>query len=204
MELANFKSEATRVLSEIRKGSTFLTVHNYLNNFGEVSDFSVVFHINYRNSVAKSFELLEKYRPKKNDTIGRQYNLDELSSARIDLLDSFKRTLNGSSRSMTENVYSFVNDGNGDPIDGVKLHKKQDVLHLNGFKVHKKVISDGFYSIDNRSSRAVAMAELKSKLPIGRYSQFKLTPGKFTKLVVSGITLLEEDVVRNAMNKNLN
>lgn len=198
--MSEFRCEATRVLSEIKKGSTFLTVHHYLNNFGEISDFSVVFHINYRNAVLKSSELLRWHQPSLEECFGKPYTLGELSSARMELLDSFQMTLDGANPLATSiKAYSAVDNGFGQ-INGIKLHDKQDILHLNGFRVHRNILMKGNYPLDKRSAKTIAKDDLRDRLPVGRYVQFKLTPGKFRKLVVAGMTLREEDVVRQAMS----
>lgn len=198
--MSEFRCEATRVLSDLKKGSTFLTVHHYLNNFGEISDFSIVFHINYHNAVSKSLELLRRYEPSTEDCFGKPYILTELSCARMELLDSFQMTLDGNNPLATNaKAYSLVDNGFGQ-INGIKLHDKQDILHLNGFRVHRNILMKGNYPVDKRSAKTIAKDDLRDKLPVGRYVQFKLTPGKFRKLVVAGVTLREEDVIRQVMN----
>lgn len=200
MQLSDFRSEATRVLSEIQKGSTFLTVHHYLNNFGEISDFSIVFHINYLKAVARSAELLTAYSPTREDASNRPYTHRELEISKKELLESFKMTMAGNNTlAKSAHSYSRVDNGEGQPISGVKLHDSQDILHLIGFRVHKNILLKGKYPPDNRAAKTIAKDDLRSRLPVGRFTQFKLTPGKFRSLVVSGMTIEEEDVLRQGM-----
>jgi len=200
-----FRCEATRVLSEIKKSSTFLTVRHYMNNFGEISDFSIVFHINYRNAISRSFELLQQYKPSNDDCIGKPYVLTELSAGREELLQSFKLSLDAirqntvSPRDKTSNVYSKIGSDSGEVISGIKLHDNQDIIHLNGLRVHRNILLKGNYPADNRLVKTIAKDDLRDKLPIGRYVQFKLTPGKFRELIVCGLTIREQDVVRQIM-----
>lgn len=200
-QLSDFRSEATRVLSEIKKGSTFLTVHHYLNNFGEISDFSIVFHINYINAVSRSLELLEGYSVNREDAVNRPYTHRELEVARKELLESFRMTLDGNNTlAKSADSYVRVNNGEGQPIPGIKLHESQDILHLIGFRVHKNILLKGKYPPDNRAAKTIAKDDLRSRLPVGRFTQFKLTPGKFRSLVVNGMTINEEDVLRQSMD----
>lgn len=204
-QLSDFRSEATRVLSEIKKGSTFLTVHHYLNNFGEISDFSIVFHINYINAVSRSLELLEGYSVNREDAVNRPYTHRELEVARKELLESFRMTLDGNNTlAKSADSYVRVNNGEGQPIPGIKLHESQDILHLIGFRVHKNILLKGKYPPDNRAAKTIAKDEIRSRLPIGKFVQFKLLPGKFNKLVVAGVTVNEEDCIRNSMKKMTN
>lgn len=199
-QLSDFRSVATRVLSEVQKGSTFLTVHHYLNNFGEISDFSIVFHINYLKAVARSAELLAAYSPTREDALNRPYTHRELEVAKKELLESFKMTMAGNNTlAKSAHSYSRVDNGEGKPICGVKLHDSQDILHLIGFRVHKNILLKGKYPPDNRAAKTIAKDDLRSRLPVGRFTQFKLTPGKFRSLVVSGMTIQEEDVLRQGM-----
>lgn len=199
-QLSDFRSVATRVLSEVQKGSTFLTVHHYLNNFGEISDFSIVFHINYLKAVARSAELLAAYSPTREDALNRPYTHRELEVAKKELLESFKMTMAGNNTlAKSAHSYSRVDNGEGQPICGVKLHDSQDILHLIGFRVHKNILLKGKYPPDNRAAKTIAKDDLRSRLPVGRFTQFKLTPGKFRSLVVSGMTIQEEDVLRQGM-----
>lgn len=199
--LFHFRSEATRILSEIKKGSTFLTVHHYLNNFGEISDFSIVFHINYINAVSRSLELLEGYSISREDAVNRPYTHRELEVARKELLESFRMTLDGNN-TLAKSAHSYVrvDNGEGQPISGIKLHESQDILHLIGFRIHKNILLKGKYLPDNRAAKTIAKDDLRSRLPVGRFTQFKLTPGKFRSLVVNGMTINEEDVLRQSMD----
>lgn len=202
MKLSTFRSEVTAALADLRKGSTFLTVHHYINNFAEISDYSIVFHVDYLNAVKRSAELLEGYNFSYGDAEGRNYTHRELIVAKKELLDSFNMTIAGHNHLSTNaSAYSKIDDGDGTPINGVKLHDEQDILHLNGFRVHKKVLLAGNYPVDNRAAKTIAKDDIRARLPVGRYVQFKLTPGKFSKLVVNGMSITEDDVLRQVMEK---
>lgn len=200
MKTAEFRCEATRILSELRRDATFLTVRHYMNNFSEICDFSIVFHISYKNAVQKSADLLSVYKPSNEDAVGRPYTRRELEVAKVELLDSFRLTLAGNNPlAKSGHVYSRIDNGEG-IIPGIKLHDTQDIIHLNGLRIWKNILLKGKYPPDNRAAKTIAKADLRSRLPIGRYVQFKLTPGKFRQLNVAGMTIKEDDVVREIMN----
>lgn len=200
MDTTEFRCEATKILSELRPNATLLTVRHYMNNFGEICDFSIVFHINYHNAIQRSLDLLSAYTPKREDAIGRPYTHRELEVAKAELLSSFKMTLAGNNTfTKTSHVYSRIDNGEG-VIPGIKLHDTQDIIHLTGFRVWRMALLPGNYPPDNRASKTIAKDDLRRRLPIGRYVQFKLTPGKFRELKVSGMTIKVEDVVRDIMN----
>jgi hypothetical protein len=159
--MVDFRSEATRILSEIRKGSTFLTVKHYMNNFGEISDFSIVFHISYRNAIEKSRDILDSFRFKPEDLIGKSYTLEIAEIARLELIESFQATLAGKAKSTSAHAYSAIDNGEGEAISGVKLHDTQDLLHITGFRVHKNILFPGNYPPDNRGLKTIAKDDLK-------------------------------------------
>lgn len=195
--VTEFRSRCTKVLSQIRKNATFLTVHHYMNNFGEISNFSMVFHVDYHASIRRSKALLEEFKPSLSYCVGRPYGVEHLKIAREELLESFEDTLRGHNpRNVHINTYDELVNADGELITGIKLHKKQDILHLWGFGVHKAVIMRGNYPIDNRSLKTMAKDELRDLCPVGKFVQFKLTDGRFDRLVVQGITIRENDVIR--------
>lgn len=202
MSVTIFRSEATKILSEIRKNSTFLTVHHYVNNFGEISDYSIAFHVNYLNAVQRAKNLLEAYQPTSEDCLNRPYTVDHLRVARDELIPSFGMTIDGYNPLATSaDAYEEIMDQDKVLIPGVKLHKEQDILHLWGFRLHKRVVFPGNYPKDNRQLKTIAKDELRSMSPLGRFGQFKLMPGKFMKFVVEGLTVKERDVIRESLEK---
>ncbi len=200
--METFRSECTRILSKIRPSATFLTATHYVNNHGEQSNFSICFHINYLNSINRAKELLELFNPQYKHCIGKPYTVDHLRVAKSELLDSFAMTLDGYNPLATSaHAYDEIVGADGKVIPGIKLHRNQDIVHLWGFKLHKKILMPGSYPKDNRSLRTLAKDDLRDLSPLGAFVQFKLTPGKFYKLVVEKMTIKEEDVIRETYSR---
>lgn len=201
--LAEFRSEATRILQSIRPNSTFLTVHFYMNNWGEVSDFSICFHVDYKRAVARARQLLETFRPQEFDLMGRPYSINHLRQAREELLESYEETLSGqrNSRDTASHAYDAIVSDTGEIIPGIKLHRNQDVIHLWGFGLHKRVIHPGNYPPDRRQPLTIAKDDLRAMTPLGNFRQFHLEKHRFHKLVVQGLTVREDDVIRDRGEK---
>lgn len=191
--MTNFKNACTKVLSSVKPGSTFLTVHNYVNSMGEVADYSIVFHIDYLKAVERSLDVLQSYKPTKMAVAGKPYTLEQLKAAKVQVIDSLKKSLSGS-HTQTD-AYDSV-EVNGNTIPGVKLHSKDDALHLFGLRVWKNVVHSGNYPKDTRQPLTVAKDDLRKMLPVGKFVQFKLTPGKFDKLVVGKMSVTDDQTVR--------
>jgi hypothetical protein len=210
----DFDSECVRIFSDLRPNATYLAVHQYTNNYGELSNFSIVFHINYRNALIRSKKLLEDFKPNMAHVLGRVFSLQELREAKDDLLSSIDDSLAGiNPRATSAHAYSpilalasgeeWYGESQSDPeyaVKGIKLHRRQDIVHLYGFLVHKVVLMNGNYPIVKSKPFTVARNYLRNMLPVGAFRQFKLTRGKFDRLTVEKVSVREEDVVRNYLN----
>lgn len=196
-----FKSECTEKLATLRPHATFLTVHHYTNNFGEIADFSIVFHVNYLKSVERAYALVRNFKPGLEHTRKKDFTISDLMVARAELLQSYSWTLSGDNPLATSaHAYTTVLNEDGEEIPGIKLHMDQDLLHLWGFGVHKRVLKSGTYPPDRRLALTKAKDALRQMSPLGRFRQFRLQPGRFKKLVVQCLTIKEEEVVRRAHN----
>ena len=51
-------------LRNFRKSSTFLTLRGYRNNYGEVSDYNLIFNVNYTKALQKSISILKGLKTK--------------------------------------------------------------------------------------------------------------------------------------------
>lgn len=195
-EMAIFLSSCTDKLKTIRPNATCLTVSNYQNNFGEVSNFSICFHVDYMRAVVRSIYLLQHYNPSYADLVKKDYGMQELCQAKQELLQSHQWTLDGNNPLYKlEGVYDLVTV-DGQLIPGIKLHLTQDVLHLWGFILHKKILSSGKYPQDKRKPLTKAKHDLKLRTPVGRFRQFKLEHYRFDKLTVEGLTIRDLEVCR--------
>lgn len=193
-----FESFCTRELAKIRTSSLFLSIHHYENEFSEVSNFSIVFHVNYLESVRKSQQVIKSYKPNFKDCEGKRFSLVDLETAKKELLSSYAMTLNGLNPLYTcIGVYDQVLDIDGKIIPGIKLHKQDDILHLEGYRVHKKVLRKGTYPIVNSIPLTLAKDTLRSRTPLFNWGQFKLVPGRFSHIVVDRINITDNDVTRH-------
>lgn len=194
-----FRSECTRKLAMLRPHATFLTVHHYnCINSGKIADWSIVFHISYHNALIRSIEILEDTRIRQSSCLGKVYDLSTLQKAKADLLESYNLSLQGNNYSPSEDSYDKVVDFFGNPIPGVKLHRKQDFLHLYGFVVHSRVILPGRVKHPNHSDLTRAKMDLEHLTPLSRWVQFRLEPERFEKLVVNSITIQDHEIIRQA------
>jgi hypothetical protein len=175
-----FKNMCINTFAKVKPGSTILSINKYRNRFDEVSNFSICFNINYLNAVKKSQAFIQAFRPKTYFE----------SQARDEMLFSFDKTLEGYNPSYTnEDTYSQVLDSNNNILRGVRLHKKQDIIHIHGQRINKKIIVEGLYPKVNSSEKTLAKKALRAQTPLGKWVQFKLAPGKFNSLSIQKIRI---------------
>lgn len=194
--MTEFISICTNKLKNIRPNATCLVVNNYQNNFGEKSNFSICFHINYQRAVERSLYLLQHHQVSYADLVKKDYGMQDLIQARQELIQSHQWTLEGNNPWFKlEGVYDLVNIDK-QIIPGIKLHLTQDILHLWGFILHKKILSYGKYPQDKRKPLTKAKYDLRLRTPLGRFRQFKLERFRFDKLAVEGLTIRDHEVCR--------
>lgn len=177
------KEEFIEALSELRPASTFLTLKGYRNSVGEVSDFSVAFHIDYKQALRKSIEIVDEMK--------LTTPLEKL--ARDELIESFNKSLVKMEETPLEEIedgYTRFFDEEGNHIKGVKLHNATNTLHMYGLVVHKRVRVYGNYPVVNSKRLTIAKDKLRHLTPAGKFRQFRITPQQVESLRVQNISLL--------------
>jgi hypothetical protein len=177
------KSQFISELAKLRPSSTFLALMGYRNKFSEVADYSIVFHMNYKNSLEKSILILEGVVP---DT-------DLQAVAKRELIDGYTTSLNKVSETSIEEIddaYTRFFDSNNKYIKGVKMHTASGNLHLYGFLVHKRIIMPGTYPVSKKRALTIAKDKLRKLVPVNRFRQFIVEPDRVDHISVAHMTLL--------------
>lgn len=178
------KKEFVAELAKLRPASTFLSVMGYRNEFSEIADYSIAFHINYANAVQKSINVLKQYSPA--SAMERQ--------ARLELLNSFDRSLYNAKtipEDQIDDAYTRFFNNDGEYIRGVKMHTKSENIHIYGLLVHKKVVMPGMYPVsDSRKEFTVVKDKLRKMTPVGKFRQFRMLPSQVDYISVEHISLL--------------
>lgn len=174
-------------LSKLRHNSTFLTLKNYKNEYGEIADHNIIFHMSYKSALQKSLYILSSYKP-----------VNDLQRiAKRELLESFEKSLSNIESTEIEDIddgYQRFFD-NGKYIKGVKLHIASETLHLYGLLVNKKICVHGSYPIRNKQLLTIAKDQLRSLCPVSKFRQYKITKYNVEYISVQGIHLLPPDSV---------
>lgn len=187
MSIKKLKTILPAALNKIRPGSTFLSVMNYTNNYGELSNFGLVFHADYRKAVRDAVSIWLNYRARN----------DIEAIAKEQLIKSYCDTLIGYSHSKVAHIYSGIVDNEDKIINGVKYHDRAGVVHLHGFLVHKRILKPALYPSDTRKELTKAKDRLRDMTRLGKFRQFRLTDTSFKKISVEKLNMTHHDLLRN-------
>ena len=175
------------VFNKIKPGATFMSVKGYTNNYDEVSNFGLVFHVNYMNAVRKAVEAWSFHNA--STKIEQQ--------AKDELIESYLQTLSGHNpNARSAHAYSAIVDGKLKTVQGVKFHDKESAVHLWGFLLNKKILSGGSYPTVTSSPLTIAKKSLMRLTPLSRFRQFKLVEGRFSSIGVQKLNLTQADLLR--------
>jgi hypothetical protein len=170
-------------LAKLRPSATFLHLKKYRNEWGEIADYSIVFHMSYENSLKRSVATLKEIAPQsKVETRAKQ-----------ELLDSYQDSLKKIASTPIEKIndeYTRFFDEKGQYIKGVKLHTASCTLHLYGLIVQKKVYVAGGYPLHNKEELTVVKDRFRRMCDANRFRQFRILPHQVERITVEHLDIL--------------
>jgi hypothetical protein len=177
------QKEFVSELSKLQQSATFLTLVGYRNDYSEIADYSIVFHMSYENALKRSIAALESFVP-----------LDSMQAiAKEELIDGYTSSLKKMAHTLIEEIddaYTRFFDSNGKYIKGIKLHTKTNALHLYGLVNFKRVIMPGHYPQHNKRELTIAKDKLRKICPVSKFRQFKIIPSQVDNIKVQHLSLL--------------
>ena len=174
-------------LSKLRPSATFLSILGYRNEYSEVADYSLIFHMSYQNALKRSLLALESIVP----------TSDLESVAKQELVAGFQKSLDKMAEIPLEELedgYTRFFDEDGKYIKGVKLHDATNTLHLYGLVAHKRVLMPGDYPKSNKRPLTMAKDKLRKLCPVSKFRQFRITPDQVNSISVENLSLLPPSV----------
>lgn len=163
-------------LANLRPSATFLRLHGYSNELGEVANYSLVFHISYPSALERSISILENYQAQNELEV----------QAKDELISSFKKSLNTNKISES---YSPCLDQEGNVIKGIKLHNKTNTLYLYGAVINKDVIKPCNRKQVNKRILTLVKDKLRALTPVNAFCQFKITSDRVQHISVEKLQI---------------
>lgn len=170
-------------LAKLRPAATFLHLKKYRNEWGEIANYNIVFHMSYESSLKRSVATLESFTP--------QFPMEV--RAKQELLDSYRDSIKKIASTSIEDIddeYTRFFDEKGRYIKGVKLHTSSCTLHLYGLIVHKNVLVSGGYPPRNKEELTIVKDRLRGMCTANRFRQFRILPHQVERIIVEHLNLL--------------
>ncbi len=169
-----------KIINKITKAAkkTQFISFEYENSRGEKARYTIQVGCNYLNLVKRS--VLELEAEKSSLT-------EESREAAESLIYSFNKTIEGEkiNTEIRPSPYEPLLDQEGKQIKGVKIHKENRSLYVDGLLRSKVVIKTGNVEKNKGKKTKDFMRE---SLPVGNYRQFRLNNVSIAKL--NGETLI--------------
>lgn len=139
---------------------------------GETARHTVLLGFSYRKAVEKSLLELEIQRPSLS-------GIDAIAAD--ELLESFRKTLNGTQDGYTkEGIYVDT------AISGLKVNTNDDSLQLFGLVQSKVVLVSGVHKVVKSSEKTIAKNKLRKELPVGKFREYAIDAGAIHAARVNG------------------
>lgn len=174
------KQQLINTFAKLRPGSTFVSVREYRNNHNELSNFGLVFHIDYNAAMKRSRNIIAAYKTH-----------DELhQTAKEQLLTSLDRRI-ATQTPIEKNdfPYTHFRDADGNWIKGIKAHEELGRLYMFGFLVSKRVLEAGTYKDVNSSPLTLAKRAIEKQTQLSRFRQFKLLPKMYREIGIEKLVI---------------
>jgi hypothetical protein len=162
-------------LSNIQ-GSRFVSLTYRAKESGEIARHNINLGFSYRNTVETSLSELEKIRPSLS-------GIDAIAAD--ELLESFRKTLNG-----TQDGYTKAGIYEETPISGLKVNKNDNSLQLFGLERNRVVLVPGVHKTVNSSEKTIAKNKLRKSLPVGKFKEFAIDPGNIASARLEGTEIV--------------
>jgi hypothetical protein len=192
------------LLSTCDPFAQFVAVMGYQNGKGDVGNYSLLFNISYARAVEKSLKLINEVSfldycqylefKKSNQTKIVVPVESVFLQAQKEVFESLSLSHDGENHATHEGAYHEIYGLNGQKLKGCKLHDETRLIHLYGFAVHYLKIKDGNVKPPNSSTKTLAKKWIRSQLPVGKFVQFRLQPGKYDRLTIRKISLLSREI----------
>lgn len=163
-------TKVKQALEKSATGVSFISIRNYTNSKGEVSNNLINVGASYQNAKAKDIEFLDNL-----DASKYQFKspLSLIEEARQELIAAFLAPDENRSNGQTE-AYTTI-------FSGVKVHNETGVLYIYGYRENKTVLVEGVYKPVKSKPLTIAKNELRKLLRTGKFTQFALEVGNEIK-----------------------
>ena len=146
-----------RAIAKSPTGVTMVSIREYQNSNGEISNNIVNIGANLDNARKKDIEFLKG----KSGTT----EIDEL--ARLELIKSLE-TPNANRSKGQIDAYTTI-------TKGIKVHNVTGEIYVFGLRMKKEIVHQGTYPVVNSKALTIAKNVLRKELKSSKFTQFKIS-----------------------------
>ena len=154
------------------QGCRFASLTYTAKESGEVARHTVLLGFSYRKSVENSLLELEIQRPSLT-------GIDAIAAD--ELLESFRKTLNG-----TQDGYTKAEIYADTAISGLKVNTNDNSLQLFGLTHAKVVLIPGAFKTVKSAPKTIAKNAIRKALPVGKFREYAIDSGAIHAARVNG------------------
>ena len=146
-----------RAIAKSPTGVTMVSIREYQNSNGEISNNIVNIGANLGNAKKKDIELLR----------GKSGTTEVEEIARLELIKSLE-TPNANRSKGQIDAYTTI-------TKGIKVHNVTGEIYVFGLRMKKEVVVKGIYPIVNSKAITIAKNVLRKDLKSSKFTQFKIS-----------------------------
>lgn len=154
----------------------FISVKNYMNNDGELSNYVINIGVDYGKAKESDTETLRDAKNFEGIDFGKVKAYSE--DARIALLTAILKPSNQSAAQ--SDAYTTI-------CPNVRLHNETGRIYVSGFKISKSVLVATDYGADTRQNLTIAKDKIRATLKATQFRQFCFD--KLVEIRMNGETL---------------
>jgi hypothetical protein len=173
MENVAISIKALQVIANVKKateksitGVSFVSIRNYENKQGEVSNNLINVGASYAKAKQKDIEFLENLVIADHSF---KSPADLIEEARIELIKAFLSPNEALSKGQTD-AYTQI-------VSGVKIHNETGAIYVYGYRENKTILKAGEYKEVKSKPLTIAKNELRKLLRTGKFTQYAIETG---------------------------
>ena len=146
-----------RAIAKSPTGVTMVSIREYQNSNGEISNNIVNIGASLENAKAKDIQFL------KSKSVSTE--IEEI--ARLELIKSFESPNPNRSKGQID-AYTII-------TKGIKVHNVTGEIYVFGLRMKKEIVQPGTYPIVNSKELTIAKNALRKELKSSKFTQFKIS-----------------------------
>lgn len=181
--------ETIDFFKDLSASAMFMSIHSYQNSQKELSNITIITHLDYKRIVQESLEKLNEITSVKVGDKVYTVSDPEFQKAYGELWVSLEKSLVGENEKGNAINEHYINISKN-----VKMHKETGELYIDGKILKKNIIEKGEYrEVKSRLNTLIKNA-IRKELPVSQWKRYKITKEHCESLIACGTILTPENL----------